>query len=87
MHCDLNATDNGALTSNAWTEKRSALAEHIAREPVIAEGDFAHHVGSNTLRLDLSCSLMASILAALLLSTASVLGLEAPNVLRTSSVL
>ena len=31
---------------------------------VIAEADFAHHVGSNTLRLELSCSLAASVLAA-----------------------
>ena len=62
MHCKLNATDNGALTSSALTEKRwSALAERIAREQVVAEADFAHHVGSNTLRLDLSCSLWHGI--------------------------
>ena len=37
-------------------KKKSALAARIARLQVFAAADFAHHVGSNTLRLDLSCS-------------------------------
>ena len=54
--CQSTATEQKALASNAWDKKKSALAARIARLQVFAAADFAHHVGSNTLRPDLSCS-------------------------------